>query len=906
MKFNKSLFVLFIFACIPLHVFAAPIAIDDLYEVGMYTTEVDNVLATLSPGILENDNGEGSFTAILVSPPMHQDSEFDFSDDFLSNGSFQYYPELNFSGVDHFTYKVFDGTNYSNVATVTINVIDPGQDIEAPEIPTGVTQIQNSATWTSFEWTASDDNFETVGYKIYRSTDATAYTLVGDVDAISFMDSNITSNTQYEYKIKSYDAANNESDFSSVYQVTTANTDSLIPVYYSGQPYLPISLGYSLKDTSGFATQFKISKEDNVKTIRTYLHGDSSATSLSYVLYSDDSGIPLTSSPLFIKQVLIPNELKNSSGWLEATNLNWNIVAGTYWLGVEVRDGDSFTGAIPFASYSHSTSTSYTSRYNYSPMSATQSMGLEIFTQAGYVAPVTLSNIKIDPLSTTTTLTFNSNINATSTIKYGLTSAYGSSTSSLNALTSHTVVLSNLTPSTTYHFQITVGDSVGTTATSSDQTFTTLAPPDTTAPILSEITSTPSQTSVSIKFNTNENASSTIAYGTTASYGSTTALLLNTKSHTFTLSSLTPSTTYHYKITTTDASNNTATSTDQTFTTTAESTPSTGGSPGGGGTTPKKDEFQLTCTPSETNIGYGSTVSLSITSKNKPSTYTIKWLGVSNTLQGFDQTKENQRFTVPNKTQTYRLTLEATTSEGDKAKAICPALKVDKDYDVVTNTQLPPFSQQVLPQTHLFTQTLRQDQEGSDAQHLQIYLNTHGYPVNTNNLPGAPGYESTYFGNRTVDALTKFQTDNALLPTGILDLQTRTFLNTQAPTQTLNTALPATLPELQALLLQLQTQLALLLQAHQLPLQTPSYTPTPSTYTFTRDLYADLEGPDVKALQIYLNTHGYIIAQSGPGAPGQESTYFGNLLQDALKKFQADHNISATGYFGVETRGVVR
>ncbi len=80
----------------------------------------------------------------------------------------------------------------------------------------------------------------------------------------------------------------------------------------------------------------------------------------------------------------------------------------------------------------------------------------------------------------------------------------------------------------------------------------------------------------------------------------------------------------------------------------------------------------------------------------------------------------------------------------------------------------------------------------------------------------------------------------------------------------------------------------------------------PSSSTFTRDLYADTTGSDVRALQIYLNTNGYIITPSGPGSPGNESDYFGNLMQAALIKFQQDRGIiPASGYFGELTRGIM-
>lgn len=92
---------------------------------------------------------------------------------------------------------------------------------------------------------------------------------------------------------------------------------------------------------------------------------------------------------------------------------------------------------------------------------------------------------------------------------------------------------------------------------------------------------------------------------------------------------------------------------------------------------------------------------------------------------------------------------------------------------------------------------------------------------------------------------------------------------------------------------------------------TPSVSPiTPATSSipspFTRDLKLNMLGPDVLALQKYLNTHGFPVALTGPGSKGFETTKFGSLTHKALIKFQIANKITpAVGYFGPKTRGVV-
>jgi hypothetical protein len=95
-------------------------------------------------GVLGNDsdpNGD-SITAVLVSGPANAAS-FSLNVD----GTFSYTPSTNFSGTDTFTYRANDGTNNSNIATVTITV-NPVNDSPANTAPG--TQTVNEDTGLVF------------------------------------------------------------------------------------------------------------------------------------------------------------------------------------------------------------------------------------------------------------------------------------------------------------------------------------------------------------------------------------------------------------------------------------------------------------------------------------------------------------------------------------------------------------------------------------------------------------------------------------------------------------------------------------------------------------------------------------------------------------------------------------
>ncbi|MHA1926905.1 MAG: Ig-like domain-containing protein, partial [Candidatus Thorarchaeota archaeon] len=91
----------------------APVAVDDAY-----TTDEDVPHIVAAPGVITNDYDidYDSLTAVLVDAPLHGSIALN------ADGSLSYVPDADWQGVDSLTYQVFDGTEYSNIATVTITV----------------------------------------------------------------------------------------------------------------------------------------------------------------------------------------------------------------------------------------------------------------------------------------------------------------------------------------------------------------------------------------------------------------------------------------------------------------------------------------------------------------------------------------------------------------------------------------------------------------------------------------------------------------------------------------------------------------------------------------------------------------------------------------------------------------
>jgi hypothetical protein len=117
----------------------APLANDD-----DYTVQQDTVLTVAAPGVLGNDtDADGDpLTGVLVTGVTHGTLTL------ADNGSFEYTPAAGHVGTDSFTYQAYDGTDYSNTATVTITVQSAAASMHVGDLD-GSSNSVNKRKWAA-------------------------------------------------------------------------------------------------------------------------------------------------------------------------------------------------------------------------------------------------------------------------------------------------------------------------------------------------------------------------------------------------------------------------------------------------------------------------------------------------------------------------------------------------------------------------------------------------------------------------------------------------------------------------------------------------------------------------------------------------------------------------------------
>lgn len=473
-------------------------------------------------------------------------------------------------------------------------------------------------------------------------------------------------------------------------------------------------------------------------------------------------------------------------------------------------------------------------------------------------APPILSSISVTSLATSTaTISWSTNEAGDSRIDYGTSVSYGSASTSASLSTSHTLRLSGLTPTTTYHYRVQSTDAASNAGVSSDLTFTTDALPDDTAPGISGISVSPESTEATVLWTTDELASSLVEYGPSTTYtASTTESDISPRvlSHSVTIPSLEACVTYHYRVRSTDASGNEVVGNDNRFT--------TKGCTGAALVTAQTANEIATTTGGTIDLmssGRGLTLSVPASFSSSSAHFQIKKIDDSAALAS--TSVPTGRATVG----TYTYELHAVTDT----------------FEVIEQFEEP------------ITLTLAygaDDVEGIVETSLTIYrwhegawtaLSDCSVDTNAKTVTCSTDHFSTFglFGD--AEDVPEISTSSSSRRTGTsVATRVRNLVSIGKPeaAEALKSEWPTLFPEVVA------------------PTQSPSIA------LQVRDLEFSMEGEDVHALQT-------LLIEQAKGPDAQELTrvgatgYFGSYTQKALSEYQRGAGIlPSAGYFGPITR----
>jgi chitodextrinase len=451
-----------------------------------------------------------------------------------------------------------------------------------------------------------------------------------------------------------------------------------------------------------------------------------------------------------------------------------------------------------------------------------------------------------------------------------------------------------LLASTLYAYTVSAFDASGNESSQSvSVSVSTQAAPDTTAPVISSVSSVKTSTSATISWTTNEPADTQVEYGLTTSYGSLTSLnqTLST-SHSASLTSLTPNTTYHYRVKSKDLAGNRATGSDLTVTTDQSTQVDT--------TPPVISNVSIrsvsstnatvtwtTNEPATSRVDYGlsssfgnqlfdstlsTTHSITIEGLTRKTTYSLRV--ASGDSSGNTSTSQSQTFTTTGKLSKPPKILSLSAREGSVILSWTNPTYEYASKIVITKKTTPGFSQQ--PEAAYIVATLPLGTTSWSDQNVRS---------------GTPYYYSVFLLD--TDGVSSDPSAIAFTPKGKEVIRT--------------TPTTPTLPTTPGTSLYRTGTLTPTVPQRKLSAPLPSYR---ASATMTRSLSLGSMGEDVRTLQKSLNAKGFAIAQSGAGSSGLETTTFGPATRRALERFQcARLNIcsgtpSTTGYgfAGARTR----
>ncbi len=331
---------------------------------------------------------------------------------------------------------------------------------DAPTTPAGLTATPYRPTQINLSWNAVSG---ATSYDIYRATSSTGlFPRIGDEptvpsgSAITYSDAGLTPSTAYYYKITALNASGESSASNAVSAKTTAASETTGSLCTGlNCPVEGIVVGapiFSPVDGTYHTTQNVTLTATGASSIRYTTDESTPVCSASSSLYS--SAISITSTKTIKALSCYPNNNVSS------------VSSSTYTLTCS-------TASVTNGSISAYPTCGITCNSGYTLSGSSCIVSGGGGGGGGDVVAPTISQIQVTVGDTYATITWKTDESSISWVNYGTSTNYGLEVKTTTSTISHSLRLTGLVASTTYHYQIKSKDALGNTGSYTDKTFTT-------------------------------------------------------------------------------------------------------------------------------------------------------------------------------------------------------------------------------------------------------------------------------------------------------------------------------------------------------------------------------------------------------------------------------------------------
>ncbi|MEK4011018.1 transglycosylase SLT domain-containing protein [Peribacillus sp. FSL M8-0224] len=421
----------------------------------------DRVLTTEYDVKLRKKPGSPDYKRLPINTPLLIEGTFEFDESEISQNQFVWFPA-----------KTLDGQYSGYVSSAYIE-----KQVAFKAASSSYNSIKTS--WAAVSGAS--------GYEIYRSTSSTGtYSKVGTTTSTSFMNSGLTTNQSYYYKMRAYQTVGSTRDYSNYSAIVTAKPLPAVPssVKAASSSYNSIKTswaavsgasGYEIyRSTSSAGTYSKVGTTTSTSFMNSGLTTNQSyyykmrayRTVGSTRVYSNYSAI-VTAKPL----PAVPSSVKAASSSYNSVRTSWTAVSGAS--GYEVYRATSSTGTYSLAG--STTSTSYTNtglttnKPYYYKIRAYRTVGsMKVYSNYSTVVtakpvPTVPTNFKATRISSTSLKLTWVSVSGASGYELYRSTSFSGTYNLLKSTTSLYYTNSSLTTGKTYYYKLRAYRTVGTT-----------------------------------------------------------------------------------------------------------------------------------------------------------------------------------------------------------------------------------------------------------------------------------------------------------------------------------------------------------------------------------------------------------------------------------------------------------